>query len=124
MEVFHLEKSEAFKAAIEVSSYLQIDDTGSRVNGQNHYTQILCNDLFTAFFTTKHKNRLTILDILRHFGSRHFLLNKKTFELLEQLGVSKTDQQLISAYQRDTTYDEAEMFDRDSSYPIINSTIN
>ena len=111
MDVFHLEKSEAFKAAIEVSSYLQIDDTGSRVNGQNHYTQILCNDLFTAFFTTKHKNRLTILDILRHFGSRHFLLNKKTFELLEQLGVSKKDQKLLLAYQCDTTYDEAEMLD-------------
>ncbi len=49
MDVFHLEKSEAFKAAIEVRSYLQIDDTGSRVNGQNHYTQILCNDLFIDF---------------------------------------------------------------------------
>ena len=94
-----------------MSSYIQIDDTGSRVNGQNHYTQILCNDLFTAFFTTQHKNRLTILDILRHFGSRHFLLNKKTFELLEQLGVSKKDQKLLLAYQRDTTYDEAEMLD-------------
>ena len=111
MDVFHGEKSEAFKAAIEVSSYIQIDDTGSRVNGQNHYTQILCNDLFTAFFTTQHKNRLTILDILQHFGCRHFLLNEKTFELLEQLGVSKTDQQLLLAYQRDTAYSEAEMLD-------------
>ena len=111
MDVFHHEKSEAFKAAIEVSSYIQIDDTGSRVNGQNHYTQILCNDLFTAFFTTPHKNRLTILDILQHFGSRDFLLNEKTFKLLEQLGVSKTDQHLLSAYQRDTSYSEAEILD-------------
>lgn len=109
MEVFHCEKHEMFKAAIEVSSYMQIDDTGTRVNGKNHYTQILCNDLYTAFFTTLHKNRLTVLDVLRNFGSKDFLLNEKTFELLEKLGVSKTDQQLLSAYQRDTVYDENEI---------------
>jgi len=36
MDVFHREKEQMHQAAIEVSLYLQIDDTGTRVNGQNH----------------------------------------------------------------------------------------
>jgi len=109
MEVFHREKDEMVQAAIEVSPYTQIDDTGTRVNGENHYTQILCNDFFTAFFTTKHKNRLTVLDVLRNFESRQFLLNKKNFVLLEQLGVSKTDRSLLATYQSEKVYEETEI---------------
>jgi len=109
MDVFHREKEAMHQAAIEVSPYLQIDDTGTRVNGQNHYTQIVCNDLYTAFFTTEHKNRLTILDILSNFGCRQFLLNEKTFSLLEQLKISQADRGLLSEYKRDTPYEESEI---------------
>ena len=109
MDVFHSEKEQMHQAAMEVSPYLQVDDTGTRVNGQNHYTQIVCNDLYTAFFTTEHKNRLTILDILRNFGSRQFLLNEGTFSLLEQLKISKADRLLLSDYKRDTPYEEDEI---------------
>jgi hypothetical protein len=109
MEVFHREKDEMVQTAIEVSPYTQIDDTGTRVNGENHYTQILCNNFFTAFFTTKHKNRLTVLDVLRNFESRQFLLNEKTFVLLEQLGVSKTDRSLLATYQSEKVYEEPEI---------------
>lgn len=109
MDVFHEEKFEMHKVGLEVSSYIQIDDTGTRVNGQNYYTQIICNELYTAFFTTKHKNRLTVLDVLRNFESRSFLLNDETFLLLSQLGISKKDFSLLSEYQQNTTYDENEM---------------
>ena len=37
MDVFHQEKNEMHKVGLEVSSYIQIDDTGTRVNGQNYY---------------------------------------------------------------------------------------
>ena len=109
MDVFHQEKNEMHKVALEVSSYLQIDDTGTRVNGQNCYTQIVCNDLYTAFFTTEHKNRLTVLDVLRNFESRNFLLNGATYSLLTQLKVSKKDIALLLKYKKETTYDEHEM---------------
>ena len=109
MDVFHREKEAMHQAAIEVSLYLQIDDTGTRVNGQNHYTQIVCNDLYTVFFTTEHKNRLTILDILSNFGCKQFLLNEKTFSLLEQLKISTADRGLLSEYKRDTPYEESEI---------------
>jgi len=45
----------------------------------------LCNDLYTAYFTEKNKNRLTILDILRGYGERRYLFNEETFILLERL---------------------------------------
>ena len=43
IEIFHREKAEIFQEGLKVTSYQQIDDTSARVNGVNHYTQILCN---------------------------------------------------------------------------------
>ncbi len=88
MAPFLEEKDYLFRTALEVSSYHQIDDTGCRVNGSNQYTQILCNQFYTAFFTTPRKDRMTILDILRHFKPRVFIFNDDTFRFLEMFNVS------------------------------------
>ena len=89
MDVFHHEKSKMYESSLEVSSYQQIDDTGSRVDGQNYYTHVVCNPLCTVFFTTERKDRLTVLDVLRNFESRSFLFNEETFSVLEQLKIPK-----------------------------------
>jgi Transposase IS66 family len=109
IDVFHQEKSEIYLASLESSSYQQIDDTGSRVNGQNYYTQIVCNPLATVFFTTKRKDRLTILDVLRNFESRHFLFNEETFSLLEQLKIPKKLIILLHKVETNTAFNEQEM---------------
>jgi len=109
IDVFHQEKSEIYLASLENSSYQQIDDTGSRVNGQNYYTQIVCNPLATVFFTTKRKDRLTILDILRNFESRHFLFNEETFSLLEQLKIPKKLIILLHKVETNTAFNEQKM---------------
>lgn len=109
MEVFHKDKSEMYKAAMEVSSYTQIDDTTTRVNGENQYTQIVCNEMYTAFFTTKRKDRLTVLDVLRDFESRKFLLIDETFPLLLQLGVSKKHITFLHKNKRTKAYSEDEI---------------
>ena len=93
-ETFHREKAELYEAGLAATSYQQIDDTSARVNGDNHYTQILCNLYYTAYFTCEHKNRLTILEILRtgrEDGGRRlsYLINDEALELLEQLRISK-----------------------------------
>ncbi len=109
LDVFHCEKAEIYRASLESSNYQQIDDTGCRVNGQNYYTQIVCNSLATVFFTTKHKDRLTILDVLRNFESRKFLFNDETFSLLKKLKVS---QKLITALheiKKEIPFNEQEM---------------
>jgi hypothetical protein len=109
--IFHEEKSEMHKAALEVSSYIQIDDTGTRVNGENHYTQIICNELYTVFFTTKQKDRLTVLEVLRNFASKSFLLNDETFSLLKQLKVSNADILLLEEHKGEDAFNEETMLD-------------
>ena len=109
IDVFHQEKSEIYLASLESSSYQQIDDTGSRVNGQNYYTQIVCNPLATVFFTTKRKDRLTILDVLRNFESRYFLFNEETFSLLEQLKIPKKLIILLHKVETNTSFNEQKM---------------
>lgn len=103
LDIFHREKSELYEASLEFGQWQQIDDTGSRVNGQNYYTHIVCNDLCTVFFTTAKKNRLTILDILRKFESRSFVFNQETLELLKQLNIS---QKLINKLLNETEWDK------------------
>lgn len=109
IDVFHQEKAEIYLSSLESSSYQQIDDTGSRVNGQNYYTQIVCNPLATVFFTTKRKDRLTILDVLRNFESRHFLFNEETFSLLEQLKIPQKLIILLHKVETNTAFNEQEM---------------
>jgi hypothetical protein len=61
---FLKEKEEILETALEVSQYHQIDDTGMRVNGVNHYATILCNEYYSSFFIRRYKNRETVMKIL------------------------------------------------------------
>jgi hypothetical protein len=49
--IFEQEKKDIVDAGIQSTAYQHLDDTGSRVNGKNHHTHILCNPFFTAFTT-------------------------------------------------------------------------
>jgi hypothetical protein len=51
--VFHGEKDDIYRAGLETGSYWQTDDTGGKENGGSRYVQIMCNDDYTAYFTTK-----------------------------------------------------------------------
>jgi hypothetical protein len=85
---FHQEKDDIIKAGLEANLFQNIDDTGCRVKGKNAVTHILCNPLFTAFFTRPHKDRLTILEILC-CGELKFEINDNAFDLMFQLGLPK-----------------------------------
>jgi len=111
-ELFHQEKADIFRAGLQSTDYQQIDDTCSRVHGQNHYVHILCNPYYTAYFTMPRKDRLTVLDILRgdtESKSRGYCFNEEAFALLDEFGLSK---KLISQLYGQTygdTLDEAQM---------------
>ncbi|MBC8300686.1 MAG: hypothetical protein H8E55_33595 [Pelagibacterales bacterium] len=49
----------------------------------------MCNQFYSAYFTSKYKNRLTIIDILRNFKARTYILNNNTINLLEKFNISK-----------------------------------
>ena len=63
------------------------DQTGARVAGVNHTTNVICNPLYTIYQTTRHKDRLTVLKVLQNTTELSFILNEMTYELLETFKV-------------------------------------
>jgi hypothetical protein len=87
-EPFHAEKDAIYEAGLRSSPWQHIDETGARVKGQNQHCHIVCNPLYSAYFTTEKKDRLTVIDVLSNASERRFLLNDEAFELLRSLRVS------------------------------------
>jgi len=104
---FHQEKFAIFEAGLSSTTYQQIDDTSARVKGQNHYTQIVCNPFYSAYFTTERKDRLTVLDVFRNFAPRQFLYNSEAMSLLDNFRVAKKIRRAVDdQLETDKTYDE------------------
>jgi hypothetical protein len=87
-EPFHAEKDAIYEAGVRSSPWQHIDDTGARVNGQNQHCHVVCNPLYSAYFTTEKKDRLTVIDVLWNTSERRFLLNDEALGLLSSLRVS------------------------------------
>lgn len=81
-EIFHNEKEAIVKAGLK-APYQQMDDTGGRINGKNHYVHILGNPFFTAYFTRPKKDRMTLLELLCQ-GELQFSFNDDTLNLLKE----------------------------------------
>ncbi len=80
---FHTEKDALYRAGLASSPWQHLDDTSTRVNGQNGYCHIVCNPLYTAYFTTTTKDRLTVIDVLTHHRPRRFVVNAEALDALE-----------------------------------------
>jgi hypothetical protein len=109
---FHAESDAVFQAGQRSSPYQHIDDTSTRVDGQNQNCHILCNPVYTAFRTRPHKDRLTVLDVLRNGRSRIFLINTEALSYLEGLPLSKTTRQTLQNWQDGIVLDEATFIKR------------
>jgi hypothetical protein len=89
LDIFHQEKADIFRAGLKSTIYQQIDDTGAKVKGKNHYVEIICNPFYTAYFTIPHKDRLSILGILQGGKPRTYFFNDEAFTLLEYFRLSR-----------------------------------
>ncbi len=105
---FHQEKADIVQAGLASSTHQQMDDTGARVKGKNHYTHILCNALYTAFFTRRHKNRLTVLEILVQ-GPLSFRFDGSAYDLMVKLKLPNKTLKRLKALVRQTTMSRAEV---------------
>ena len=112
---WHTEKDEIYQAGLESSSWQHIDETSTRVNGQNHYCHVLGNPLYTAYFTRPRKDRLTIIEILQNSSEPQFLLNQQTSGWLETFGVPGWAQQVLAQWPHHQllSYDQFE--------PLVNT---
>ncbi len=104
---FHAEKDAVVDAGLRSSPWQHLDQTSTRVDGQNQNCQILCNPLYTALFTTASKDRLSVLDVLRNGRPRTFLLNAQAEHWLEQTGLSQVIRQQVARLPHDQIWDDA-----------------
>lgn len=109
-EAWHAEKAEIFRAGMESSRYQHIDDTGTRVDGENQYCHIVGNPLYTAYFTRPRKDRLTIINVLQNLPESQFLLNSQTKQWLESFNTPKWACHLIAQWPQNEwlTYEQME----------------
>ena len=64
-DAFHQEKDELLPAALAVSAYVEVDDTGARHRGHNGACTQIGNEFFASFASTESKSRLNFLEFLR-----------------------------------------------------------
>lgn len=117
---FHAEKDEVYEAGLRSSPWQHTDDTQTRVDGQNQHCHVLCNPLYTAYQTLPKKDRLSVLDVLRHGRKRIFRLNREALAYLEHLPFSKANRQVLLAWCSEQDLDEPTFLARlDSLLPDL-----
>jgi hypothetical protein len=117
-DVFHQEKAEIFLEGLKATPYQQIDDTSARVNGDNHYTQILCNPYYVAYFTVPNKSRENILDILLCGKEKTYCFNDEAFDLMKTFNVSQIWMENLSFFKNRIFSDEEMIRKLDSFFSL------
>ena len=84
LEFFHEEKNEVTLCGIAMPSKQAIS------NGEQHYTQVLCNPYYTTFHTIPHKDRLSIIQLLLGDHPLQYLFNDEAFELFRTFKLSSS----------------------------------
>jgi hypothetical protein len=64
-DVFHRETVDLLPAGLEVSTYVQVDDTGARHRGHNGFCTHIGNELFAYFESTDSQSRQDFPEVLR-----------------------------------------------------------
>lgn len=109
---FHAEKEAVYEAGLRSSPWQHTDDTGTRVNGQNWHCHIVCNPLYTTYHTLPGKNRLSVLDVLRHGRERVFRLNDEALGYLKSLSLPKATRQTLLTWCDEQELDEGVFLNR------------
>ena len=110
-EKFHEEEADSYEASLANSRWQHIDDTGTRVKGENHYCHIVDSLLATHYQTTPAKSRLTVIRVLLNTDKLSFRLNAQAVQLLEKLKVPHQSIQEILTLPREQDLEETFMLD-------------
>ena len=81
---FHREKDEVLRAGLDVSTYINVDDTGARHAGKNGYCTHIGNELFAWFGSTGSKSRVNFLQLLgKGHGHGDYVINDDALEYMK-----------------------------------------
>ncbi len=117
-EDFKAEYEEIYKSGLESSPWQHFDQTGARVGGINHTTNIICNPLYTIYQTTENKNRLSVLKVLQNTTELEFVFNHLTYELLETFKVPSKWVHQLKLLPQQTVFKDSEL------NPLINQYLS
>ena len=87
-ERFHKEKDDILAVGLQVSNYINVDDTGARHNGKNGYCTHIGNEFFSWFESTNSKSRINFLKLLRA-GHSDYILNMDAIAYMQSEKLSK-----------------------------------
>ncbi|HDZ85874.1 MAG TPA: transposase [Candidatus Moranbacteria bacterium] len=91
---FHAEKDEILSTGLEISSYINVDDTGARHKGNNGVCTHIGNELFAWFESTDSKSRINLLTLLGA-GKNDYILNSYALDYMESQKLAKMQLQLL-----------------------------
>src|SRR4051794_40502430 len=91
------EAREVLRAGLASTPYQHLDDTSTRVDGEQQYCQILCNPFYTAYRTTPGKDRRTIVEVLRGSRPAAYRYDHEAERHLAFLGLSAAAQARVHA---------------------------
>lgn len=84
---YHSEKDEILATGLEISAFIQVDDTGARHDGQNGVCTFIGNDLFSYFESTDSKSRINFIELLRA-GYRDYVINADALSYMASHGLA------------------------------------
>jgi len=106
-DAFHAEKAALYRAGLASSPWQHIDDTSTRVAGENWFCHIVCNPLYTAYFTRHGKDRLSVIDVLRDRQPRAFRLNGEALQYLARTQLAASTLRVLAPLVEDRDRDDA-----------------
>jgi hypothetical protein len=119
-EQFHEEKTAVYEAGLRSSPWQQLDDTLTRVDGENQSCHVVCNPVYAAYFTRPSKDRMTVLDVLRQGRARQYCVNTETLTLLEHINLAHKTRCCVAGWQSPEMLDEETFIARlDTALPQI-----
>lgn len=106
---WHDEKEAVWRAGLASSDWQHMDDTSTRVNGENQHCHVVCNPLYSAYFTRPGKDRLTLIHLLQGGATVELLLNEQTPAWLDLFKTPLWAQRLIVTWPQNQVLTRTEM---------------
>jgi hypothetical protein len=117
---FHAEKDDILTTGLNISSYINVDDTGARHKGINGVCTHIGNNLFAWFESTESKSRINFLKLLGA-GKSEYILISEAFDYMKLQKLPISALQLLKQCNQKTFVSEKDWDNNLKMLGITNS---
>ena len=118
-DIFHNEKDAILSVGLQVSDYINVDDTGARHDGKNGYCTHIGNELFAWFQSTDSKSRMNFLQLLRA-GQMDYVINEDALEYMNNQRLPKSILYLFEDHYKKQFLNLSEWEDHLQDLEVVN----